>query len=118
MHRVFECTTVFTAVSTAGVRLADGRGARGQDHQQQHANCKADYSCVFCCNQIAGVRLADGRVFKGKTVISNATRWDTFEGMVGESKMPESEKLFRWALMLYFGWCVTVHVAQQQGFQL
>jgi len=43
-----------------------------------------------------GVRLADGRVFRGKTVISNATRWDTFEGLVGEAKMPESEKLFRW----------------------
>lgn len=43
----------------------------------------------------AGVRLADGRVFRGKVVVSNATRWDTFEGLVGEQKMPESEKLFR-----------------------
>ncbi|KAL4423632.1 hypothetical protein ABPG77_009219 [Micractinium sp. CCAP 211/92] len=42
-----------------------------------------------------GVRLADGRVFRGKTVVSNATRWDTFEGMIGEDKLPESEKLFR-----------------------
>ncbi|KXZ53863.1 hypothetical protein GPECTOR_6g781 [Gonium pectorale] len=42
-----------------------------------------------------GVRLADGRVFRGKTVISNATRWDTFENMIGEDKLPESEKLFR-----------------------
>jgi prolycopene isomerase len=42
-----------------------------------------------------GVRLADGRVFRGKVVVSNATRWDTFEGLVGEQKMPESEKLFR-----------------------
>jgi prolycopene isomerase len=42
-----------------------------------------------------GVRLADGRVFRGKVVISNATRWDTFEGLVGQDKMPESEKLFR-----------------------
>ncbi|WIA41668.1 hypothetical protein OEZ86_009018 [Tetradesmus obliquus] len=42
-----------------------------------------------------GVRLADGRVFRGKSIISNATRWDTFEGLMGESKMPESEKLFR-----------------------
>lgn len=45
--------------------------------------------------QATGVRLADGRVFRGKVVISNATRWDTFEGLVGEQKMPESEKLFR-----------------------
>lgn len=47
----------------------------------------------------AGVRLADGRVFRGKSIISNATRWDTFEGLMGESKMPESEKLFRWVLI-------------------
>ncbi len=42
-----------------------------------------------------GVRLSDGRVYRGKTVISNATRWDTFENMLGEQKMPEDEKLFR-----------------------
>ena len=43
-----------------------------------------------------GVRLADGRVYRGKVVISNATRWDTFEGMLGgEENLPESEKLFR-----------------------
>jgi hypothetical protein len=50
----------------------------------------------------AGVRLADGRVFRGRTIISNATRWDTFEGMMGESNMPESEKLFRCVCMLCF----------------
>ncbi|KAK9809036.1 hypothetical protein WJX72_008256 [[Myrmecia] bisecta] len=42
-----------------------------------------------------GVRLADGRVYRGKTVVSNATRWDTFENMIGEERLPESEKLFR-----------------------
>jgi len=42
-----------------------------------------------------GVRLADGRVFRGKSLISNATRWDTFEGMMGEERMPTSERLFR-----------------------
>jgi len=42
-----------------------------------------------------GVRLADGRLYRGKTVISNATRWDTFESMLGESKLPTCEKLFR-----------------------
>jgi hypothetical protein len=54
----------------------------------------------------AGVRLADGRIFRGKTIISNATRWDTFEGMMGESKMPESEKLFRWELAVFLGFIV------------
>ena len=47
-----------------------------------------------------GVRLADGRVFRGKAVISNATRWDTFEGMIGEQRMPQSEKLFRRATQI------------------
>lgn len=46
-------------------------------------------------SKAVGVRLADGRVLKGKTVISNATRWDTFEGLVGEERLPNSERLFR-----------------------
>lgn len=32
---------------------------------------------------------------RGKTIISNATRWDTFEQMLGEDCMPESEVKFR-----------------------
>jgi hypothetical protein len=44
----------------------------------------------------SGVRLADGRVFRGKTVVSNATRWDTFEKLMGgEERLPPSEKAFR-----------------------
>lgn len=50
--------------------------------------------CPLCV--APGVRLADGRVFRGKVVVSNATRWDTFEGMIGEQRMPESERLFRY----------------------
>jgi prolycopene isomerase len=46
-------------------------------------------------NRAVGVKLADGRFYKGKVVISNATRWDTFEGLLGEEKLPESERLFR-----------------------
>jgi len=37
-----------------------------------------------------GVRLADGREYRGKTVISNATRWDTFEGLLADHDLPES----------------------------
>jgi hypothetical protein len=48
----------------------------------------------------AGVRLADGRVFRGRTIISNATRWDTFEGLVGKERMPRSESLFRYTARL------------------
>ena len=45
-----------------------------------------------------GVRLADGRVFRGKAVISNATRWDTFEKLMAQEEMPASERLFRHGL--------------------
>eukprot|EP00195_Chlamydomonas_chlamydogama_P009008 CAMPEP_0202903422 /NCGR_PEP_ID=MMETSP1392-20130828/24318_1 /ASSEMBLY_ACC=CAM_ASM_000868 /TAXON_ID=225041 /ORGANISM="Chlamydomonas chlamydogama, Strain SAG 11-48b" /LENGTH=700 /DNA_ID=CAMNT_0049590589 /DNA_START=75 /DNA_END=2177 /DNA_ORIENTATION=+ len=43
----------------------------------------------------AGVKLADGREFRARTVISNATRWDTFGRMIEDDRLPESEKLFR-----------------------
>jgi prolycopene isomerase len=42
-----------------------------------------------------GVKLADGREFRSKTVISNASRWDTFENMIPDNQLPEGEKLFR-----------------------
>lgn len=42
-----------------------------------------------------GVKLADGRVFRGKAVVSNATRWDTFERLLADEQMPEPERLFR-----------------------
>ena len=47
--------------------------------------------------QAVGVRLADGRVFRAKAVISNATRWDTFEKLLAHEEMPKSERLFRQA---------------------
>lgn len=42
-----------------------------------------------------GVRLADGRKFFSKTVISNATRWDTFGKLVKVDDLPEDEKNFQ-----------------------
>lgn len=42
-----------------------------------------------------GVRLADGRVYRGRAVVSNATRWDTFERLLADKDMPEAEQLFR-----------------------
>ncbi|DBA72385.1 TPA: hypothetical protein ACH3X2_010424 [Trebouxia sp. C0005] len=42
-----------------------------------------------------GVQLADGSVFHGQTVISNATRWDTFEYLMEQQALPKSEQLFR-----------------------
>lgn len=42
-----------------------------------------------------GAKLTDGRLFRGKVVISNATRWDTFGHLIDENRLPESEKKFR-----------------------
>ena len=76
---------------------------------------------VFCGSQVkqiliegegdaaraVGVKLADGRVFRGRTVVSNATRWDTFENLLGERDMPEAEQLFRCFLVPAPRRCVT-----------
>ena len=32
---------------------------------------------------------------RAKTVVSNATRWDTFEGLMPKRELPKSEQLFR-----------------------
>ena len=32
---------------------------------------------------------------RGKTIVSNATRWDTFESMMGGQPLPASEAAFR-----------------------
>ncbi|CAI5985545.1 unnamed protein product [Closterium sp. NIES-65] len=43
----------------------------------------------------AGVKLSDGRTVRAKTVVSNATRWDTFGKLVPEERMPEEERQFQ-----------------------
>ncbi|MCC5598353.1 carotenoid isomerase [Nostoc favosum] len=39
-----------------------------------------------------GVQLANGKVYRGKRIVSNATRWDTFEQLLPAGKMPYNEK--------------------------
>lgn len=45
-------------------------------------------------DRAVGVRLASGEEYRAKRVVSNATRWDTFEGLLPEAKRPASE--VRW----------------------
>jgi len=45
-------------------------------------------------DRAVGVWLASGEVYRAKRVVSNATRWDTFEGLVPEEKRPASQT--RW----------------------
>jgi prolycopene isomerase len=39
-----------------------------------------------------GVQLANGQVYRGKRIVSNATRWDTFEKLLPVESMPRNEK--------------------------
>jgi prolycopene isomerase len=39
-----------------------------------------------------GVQLANGEVYRGKRIVSNATRWDTFEQLLPAEEMPRNEK--------------------------
>ncbi|MBD2355041.1 carotene isomerase [Tolypothrix sp. FACHB-123] len=39
-----------------------------------------------------GVKLANGEVYRGKRIVSNATRWDTFENLLPVESMPHNEK--------------------------
>eukprot|EP00741_Cyanophora_paradoxa_P007262 tig00001095_g7025.t1 len=42
-----------------------------------------------------GVETADGRTFRGKRIVSNATRWDTFGKLLPEERTPITEKWWR-----------------------
>lgn len=42
--------------------------------------------------QAVGVQLATGEVYRAKRIVSNATRWDTFEQLLPPEKMPAAEK--------------------------
>lgn len=42
-----------------------------------------------------GVQLANGKVYRGKRIVSNATRWDTFEQLLPEEEMPRNEKIWQ-----------------------
>jgi len=57
-----------------------------------------------------GVQLADGRKLRAKKVVSNATRWATFQHLMPAEAMPDSEKVFldRYKLSPSF---VSVHMA-------
>lgn len=42
--------------------------------------------------QAVGVELASGKVYRAKRIVSNATRWDTFEKLLPSEKMPNAER--------------------------
>ncbi|KAF6150150.1 hypothetical protein GIB67_023105 [Kingdonia uniflora] len=57
---------------------------------------KANVTSIILEDEKAiGVRLSDGRKFFSKTVISNATRWDTFGKLLKGKDLPKEEENFQ-----------------------
>ncbi|XP_024981971.1 prolycopene isomerase, chloroplastic isoform X1 [Cynara cardunculus var. scolymus] len=52
-------------------------------------------SIIIDNGKAVGVRLSDGREFFAKTVISNATRWDTFGKLLKKQDLPKEEENFQ-----------------------
>ncbi|CAN8295249.1 unnamed protein product [Cochlearia groenlandica] len=71
--------------------LAEGLVDRGSEILYK-ANVR---SIILDEGKAVGVRLADGREFFAKTIISNATRWDTFGKLLKGEKLPKEEENFQ-----------------------
>lgn len=70
--------------------------AKGLEDKGSRILYKANVTNIILENgKAVGVRLADGRQFFSKTIISNATRWDTFGKLVKVDELPEEEKNFQ-----------------------
>ncbi|KAK4432625.1 Prolycopene isomerase, chloroplastic [Sesamum alatum] len=52
-------------------------------------------SIIIEDGKAVGVKLSNGRQFYAKTIISNATRWDTFGKLLKKEDLPEEEKSFQ-----------------------
>ncbi|CAL4980616.1 unnamed protein product [Urochloa decumbens] len=71
--------------------LADGLVEKGSEIRY-----KANVTNVILENgKAVGVRLSNGKELFAKTVISNATRWDTFGKLLKDKELPEEEKNFQ-----------------------
>ena len=69
-------------------KLADGLEKAGGEIKYQARVTKI----VTENNRAVGVKLASGEVYRAKRIISNSTRWDTFEKLLPKEEMPASEK--------------------------
>ncbi|CAK8571266.1 unnamed protein product [Lathyrus sativus] len=70
--------------------------AKGLIDQGSQILYKANVTSIITeQSKAVGVRLSDGRVFFAKTIISNATRWDTFGKLIKEESLPKEEENFQ-----------------------
>ncbi|PIN08821.1 Phytoene desaturase [Handroanthus impetiginosus] len=70
--------------------------AKGLVHQGSEILYKANATSIIIEDgKAVGVKISDGRQFYAKTIISNATRWDTFGKLLKKEDLPEEEKRFQ-----------------------
>ncbi len=61
--------------------------AGGQIHYQSRVT-----KIITERGQAVGVELANGKTFRARKIVSNATRWDTFEQLLPAAEMPTKER--------------------------
>ncbi|KAJ1423338.1 hypothetical protein SESBI_12551 [Sesbania bispinosa] len=70
--------------------------AKGLADQGSEILYKANVTSIIIeQGKAVGVRLSDGRQFFAKTIISNATRWDTFGKLLKGEPLPKEEENFQ-----------------------
>lgn len=72
-------------------KLVEGLEKAGSEIRYKSRVCEI----VLENGRAVGVKLATGEVYRGKRIISNATRWDTFEKLLPAAQMPPQEKGWR-----------------------
>lgn len=78
-------------VGRIALELADGLVEHGG-----HLKYKANVTQILMKDgKAVGVQLSNGETLYAKTVISNATRWDTFQKLLKAEDMPQEEKNFQ-----------------------
>ena len=78
-----------------GVGAIAQKLVEGLEKHQGQIRYKARVTQILTDNGRAiGVKLATGETYLAKRIVSNATRWDTFEKLLPPEEMPRSEK--RW----------------------
>jgi len=72
-------------------KLVEGlEKAGGQIHYQARVK-----KIIIERGRAVGVELASGQVYRGKRIVSNATRWDTFGKLIPVEKIPNNEKIWQ-----------------------
>ncbi|XP_010263101.1 PREDICTED: prolycopene isomerase, chloroplastic [Nelumbo nucifera] len=70
--------------------------AKGLVDKDSNILYKANVTKIIVENgKAVGVKLSDGREFFSKTIVSNATRWDTFGKLLKGEKLPKEEEDFQ-----------------------